>query len=478
MDNSKKFAFDIVITFISSVIGTFLGFVISIILGRNLGAGELGLYSMTTTIYGMSMILAGIGIQTAVMKYVAQYKEDRNETNKIVSSGIITTLLIGVVFSVLFYLSSGIFEGIFKMQGLSGLLKIMSPVFPFALVSGTFLGLLNGRREMIKFGISLIIQSVLMILIAVLLIYQGFGVRGVLIGFVLSNAGQCLYLIWASWSYFEITREDYFQKTKELLRFGALVSGSNFIGSLNYRADLILTGYFLTATDMGYYSVAVGFSKFFLIIPSAIQRITSPSTSEFVGKKNHSSMQMMIDKSMKYTACIILPIGLGVGFFANELVTKIYREDFIYAVLPLSILIGGQVIYGIYASVGSSLSQGGRPDLGMKQVGFAAAINILLNAALIPYFGIVGAAIASTATLIINALLGLFLIFRVLKLKFDFKWYEKIFGITIVSVLLFKYFGYLNIYLVGITIILIYIIVILVFFITKEDRKYFMRLLH
>jgi stage V sporulation protein B len=478
MKPSKKFAFDIVITFISSIISMALGLVISVLVGRNLGAGELGLYSMTSTIYGISIVFAGIGIQTAVMKYVAEYKDDRNKSNKIVSSGIITTLLLGVVSSILFYLSSGMFEGIFKMKGLSGLLKILSPVFPFALVSGTLLGLLNGRREMKKYGVAAILQSILMIVISVPLFYQGFGVRGMVIGTVLSSAGSCLYLIRVSWSYFEITFESYVKTTKKLLKFGALVSGTNFIGSLNSQADLILTGYFLTATDLGYYGVAIGFSKFFLIIPMAIQRVTGPTTSEFWGKKDLSGLQIMVDKSMKYTACILLPIGLGVGFFATEIITKLYKEDFNYSVLPLSILIIGQMFQGIIISVGGSITQAGRPDLGMKQISISATINIVLNAVLIPYFGIVGAAIASLVTFLINSFIGLFLIIKVLKFKFDFEWFEKIFGITILSVLLFKYFEHINIYIIGITILLIYIIVILTLFITKDDRNYFIQLLH
>lgn len=478
MEASKKFAFDIAISFISSLISMALGLVISVLVGRNLGAGELGLLSMTSTIYGISMVFAGVGLQSAVMKYVAEYRDDRNRSNKIISSGIITALLLGIVSSILFYLSSGILEGIFNMKGLAGLLKIMSPVFPFALVSGTLLGLLNGRREMKKFGMAAILQSILMIVISLPLFYQGFGVQGVVIGNVLSSAGSCLYLIWVSWSYFEITLESYVQTTKNLLKFGAMVAGTNFIGSLNSQADLILTGYFLTATDLGYYGVALGFSKFFLIIPMAIQRITGPTTSNLWGKKDFSALQIMIDKSMKYTACILLPVGLGVGFFATEIITNLYKEDFNYSVLPLSILIVGQMFQGIIISVGASLTQAGRPDLGMKQISISATINIVLNAVLIPYFGIVGAAISSMVTLIINSLIGLFLIIKVLNVKFDFDWFKKILGITILSVLLFKYFEYINIYLVGIAILLIYIIVILAFFITKDDRKYFIQLLH
>ena len=191
---NNKFAFDIGITLTASMISMILGFIITILLGRHLGAGDLGLYNMTLIIYGIAVLFGGIGIPGAMVKFLAENGEERGESNKIVSSGIITSLFIGIVFSVGFYLLSGSFEKIFDMPGLSRMLKILSPIFPFALIGGCFLGLLNGRREMKKYGIATVIQSAVMVCISVILIYQGFGVTSVIIGLVLSSAISCFYL--------------------------------------------------------------------------------------------------------------------------------------------------------------------------------------------------------------------------------------------------------------------------------------------
>ena len=62
MQPHKKFAFDVGITFFASVVAMPLGFIITILLGRYLGAGDLGLYRMTPTPYGIAMLVAAIGI--------------------------------------------------------------------------------------------------------------------------------------------------------------------------------------------------------------------------------------------------------------------------------------------------------------------------------------------------------------------------------------------------------------------------------
>jgi len=73
MQPTKKFAFDVGITILASVVTLPLGFVITVALGRYLGAGDLGLYRMASTIYGIAMLVAAIGIPVAMIKYVAEF---------------------------------------------------------------------------------------------------------------------------------------------------------------------------------------------------------------------------------------------------------------------------------------------------------------------------------------------------------------------------------------------------------------------
>jgi len=52
-----------------------------------------GVYRIASTIYGIAMLVAAIGIPAAMIKYVAEFKDDRTKFNQIVSSGVITFLV-------------------------------------------------------------------------------------------------------------------------------------------------------------------------------------------------------------------------------------------------------------------------------------------------------------------------------------------------------------------------------------------------
>ena len=85
MHPSKKFAFDVGITFFASAVTLPPGFVIQTSKSlksmaeffdktflksfrRYLGAGDLGLYRMASTIYGIAMLVAALGIPAAMIK--------------------------------------------------------------------------------------------------------------------------------------------------------------------------------------------------------------------------------------------------------------------------------------------------------------------------------------------------------------------------------------------------------------------------
>lgn len=440
MQEAKKFALDVSLTFTASMVNMLLTFVISIVLGRYLGASELGLYRLTYTFYGVATMVGALGIPVAVIKYVAEYKDDEVNLNKIVSSGIITSLIVGIILSILMYSLSTTFADIFKMPPIKGLLELLAPVFPFVLVNAVLYGTLNGLRDMNKYATALIIQQVLMTISTVILIYYGLGVSGAVIGIILSSIGISAYLVYCCKDRLYLTFDEYIKTTKKLAGFGTTMFGANLITMINLQADTVFLGYFLTAADIGYYSAATGLSKFFWVVPQAIQTVSYPATSDYWGKRNISGLQKMLDKSMKYTALALVPAGLAIGFFAEEIVTRIYGQGFHQSALPLQILLIGTVIFGIFfTSIGGSLAGADRPDLGLKAAGFSAAINVILNILLIPHFGIVGAGMATTLSLITMALIFYILTIKTLLLKAKTKWMAEIAVSIITAIILMSY---------------------------------------
>jgi len=472
LGKSQKFVSDVGVTFVATASQTALAFVITVILGKWIGAEELGLYRMAITIYGIIILLAAIGIPSAIIKYVAEFRDNKDKINELVSCSIITVLFSGIVFSALFFSLSGTIAGAFKMSRLQELIKILSPVFLFALINSTLLGLLNGYREMKKYATVIIVRSVLTIVITAILVYYNFGAKGAVTGLVLSEILSCFFLIWISRNYFKLVFNNFFPTVGGLSKFGVQILGADAINTLNKQLDIILIGLFLLPSDVGYYAAAVSLSRFFWLIPSSIQKITYPATSEYWSKQNHTALNNMINKSIKYSSLILVFIGLGVFFFGNYIMVSLFREDFTISFVPLQILLIGTVIRGgIAQPIGASLTGIGRADLIFKLTAFMLIINVLFDLLLIPRIGIIGAAIATSISLSTGALINLVLIVKNMSVKIDGRWFLKLLGIAIASIALFKIgIHFINPYLLGSILLGSCLFFMLTLLLTKEDR--------
>jgi stage V sporulation protein B len=127
----KKFVSDVSVTFFASVLSVLMAFPINILLGRYLGASDLGLYRIVNTIYGIYALFILFGIPAALIHYLAEFSENSQKQQELVSSCIITSLLLGIISTFIIYLTSELFANFFNMPQLSILLKFSLLLFLF-----------------------------------------------------------------------------------------------------------------------------------------------------------------------------------------------------------------------------------------------------------------------------------------------------------------------------------------------------------
>ena len=75
-----------------------------------MGADDLGLYRMANTIFGTIMLFVTIGVPVAIVKYVAEFRDNDKKLEQIVSAGLITSFLLGLFSFIFIYLSAGLWR--------------------------------------------------------------------------------------------------------------------------------------------------------------------------------------------------------------------------------------------------------------------------------------------------------------------------------------------------------------------------------
>ena len=469
---TRKFAFDVSWVFISQVIGLATGFLLSVILGRFLGAAPFGLFTMTLTIYTIASLIGGIGIPAAIVKYVAEYKEDKEKLNIFVSCGIINSTIFGAIIgSVLFALSS-VLAGIFNMPELTDLIKIVAFALPFLVVNNTLLGLLNGLREMKSYSLRAVIRSILLLGFTILLVGIGLGIKGAVLALLLSEVGTLVLLIFISRNFFRFVIQDYVKTTRELVKFGSQLFLASAIYMVNTRADMLLVGYFLLDKDVGIYAIAVAFASVFQMIPGAISTVTYPMMSEYNNNGMHQATELLINKTMKYVLIASSIVGILIIFSAHDIIFWLLGPEFLPAVMPLTILIFIMLFFGSLAATGSAFSAAGRPDIAFKLNLMRLVPNIALDILLIPRLGITGAAIATAVSMFIGGILGIHFRYTILKVKLDVKLYPPVLiPIATMIAIFFIFQNWINPYFLAAAMFAIYFVVAIKFLLGSEGRR-------
>jgi len=410
LDKTMK---DVQWSFISLASSSVAQLLLRITLGKELGPSGLGLYTLIFTIYMFGTQFAAFGIETALIKYVAEYKDDSLKIHKYISSGVFGSLISGLTTGIfVFILSSFISKSLFHSLEMIDLLKITAICFPFIAMQKAVQGALNGYRSMKVFAYLNISQNLLVLVFSIFFVlFLKMGIRGAVIGLVMPTIVVGVLSLYSIRNNFIFYPELLKSILKDLSLFGFYVVLANSLGIVNTQIDSLMIGYFMNKADVGYYAVATIFIQGVLLIPNAVQRITTPAIAAYYGKNDSKSIEKLIKTTMLKTFGVTLLISLFIAIFGKFIIISLF-SDFLPAYTPMLVLLIGYSIYSALISVGGALSSVGQVKIVFKISMICTSINVLFNIILIPEYGLIGASIATSLSLILTSIIQMYFISR------------------------------------------------------------------
>jgi len=403
---------DVQWSFFSLIIASISHLLLRIVLGKEFGPSGLGLYTLVFTIYMFGMQFAGFGIGAALTRYIAQFHDDLPKITEYVTTGILGSMVSGTLMGILLYLISGIVSiYFFHNPDMIELLKITALCFPFIAMQKAVVGTLNGLRRMKWYAILEVIQNVSVVVASlILVIVFDMGVRGAVIGFVVPTMVVGVLSLTLTRGFFSIRQGILRTTLGEISWFGFYVVLANSIGLINTQISSLMIGHFMSETDVGYYAVAVLFMNGITLLPQAVQRVTNSTIAGYYGKKDYGKIRSLIKGTMFKISLITIFLVSFLAIFGKVLIEAIFTKDFLPSYIPLLILLIGYSFYAAYMSVGGCLSSIGKVKIIFKISLLCAILNTLFNIILIPRFGLIGAASATSVSLIFTTFINIYYI--------------------------------------------------------------------
>ena len=175
--------------------------------------------------------------------------------------------------------------------------------------------------------------------------------------------------------------------------------------------DSIIIGIFKPDAEIGIYNVAIRLAMISSIILGSVNSIVAPKLSFAYNNNIKKAFAKIVKESTRLIFFSTLPILLLLVLFPT-LLLSIFGEEFINGRNTLLILLIGQAVNAMSGSVGVIMQMTGKEKQFRNILFFALLINISLNLFLIPVHGILGAAIASTISIIFWNITSVLYIYR------------------------------------------------------------------
>lgn len=182
----------------------------------------------------------------------------------------------------------------------------------------------------------------------------------------------------------------------------ALIAGLQVI---NTYTDIVMLGILRTSDEVGIYRVVAQSGMLVAFVMQTVGMIAGPYLARFYSQKDHHNLQRIFTICTRAIFVISLPIALALSIWGSQLLGLLFGEEYIKGYSALIILSTGLLLFNIIGPVGLLLEMTGHEKQAAFRMAFTAILNVILNAALIPKFGINGAAMATIISLIISQII-------------------------------------------------------------------------
>ncbi|WP_194842061.1 flippase [Gracilibacillus salitolerans] len=400
-------------SFIIKITGTFLTFLVSIILARTLGVENYGHYAYAISIISILSVPTTLGLPNVIVRFSASYKTKSewnflkgliNLTNK-------SVLLIAIFIMFFSFLISWYFVG-----------DNDSIAYNTFLISLLLLPLmaLNSLRAAALRGINRVIIGQLPEHIILPFVFISFSLIATIF-FEEINSIEAMFLrvlsvliaflIGAALLYNNLLINIKSKKPKyEIKKWVHSALPLLFVGGMmliNNKLDIIMLGAIRSSIEVGIYQVVINAATLIVFALSAVNSVMAPQFSKLFIKEEKCKLQRIVTLSNRVAFAFALPVSLIFIIFGSWILHFIYGADFARGGIALAILSLGQLVSAAFGSVGNLLNMTGNEKFSAFGVVISAICNIILNSLLIPVWGINGAAIATSVSLMLwNALLA------------------------------------------------------------------------
>ena len=393
---------------LASLFGNGMNYFFMLFLARQLGAEDFGLYALGLTIFNMLLLLAIAGIDTGTIKFVSEYHAQgkAEATHRVIATAVVlATGLASIAALGLLLSATPLSVELYGKPGLTTVLLWFALALPCALLGGLLLSSLQALQTVrYTVGIKYLWEPAGKWLLAGLALWGGFGLGGVICGFVVTFAISLILAIVAlvrrgCLTVYGFARID----GQEARKFGAYclpLMAANLFGVLAPRADIMILGYWVSSHDVGLYLAAFQTAAILALILGAFDVVFAPAISQAWTMKDRRTFQESYELVHRVALMATVPLCILLALFADDMLS-LFGVGFAAGGPVLAILTVGHLVNASSGCANTVLLMSGHSRVVLVNTIIYGTILIGATAIMIPLWGPIGAATAASGSFVL-----------------------------------------------------------------------------
>lgn len=404
----------VILSYMNLILGCIVPLLYTPIMLDILGQAEYGLYSLSNSIIGY-LTLLNLGLGSVIVRYVARYRAENkmDEIRKLVGMFVaiysVLSLIVCIVGAVLIinantFFSEGLTDN--EVVRLKVLMAVMTLSTAISIPFSVFSSIISAFERFVFSRLLAIFGTVMTPVLNLIVLYFG----GASIGMALVGLGiQILTcLLYSVYSIKKIKVYPIFRKMpmnllKEIFEFSAFVFLSAVVDMLYWATDKVLIGAQLGTVAVAIYNVGGVFTSMLQNMSQSISNVFTPKvTMMSVKKHSNSDVSELLIRIGRIQFYIVSFVLSGYIVFGQDFISfwagKGYEDAYWIALLtmvPLSIPLIQSIAY-------SSCVAQNKHRFRAIVYAVIAVINVISTYLVIPYFGIIGAAVCTAVSFIVG----------------------------------------------------------------------------
>jgi len=399
------------------VVSGVLGFVLAIVITRELGARGAGIFFSAVAVFTILANITELGADTGVVRFVARAREQgrARDLRRLIAVALVPSAIAGVLAGIAMVVFAQPLSELFARSDpaeVTRFLRLLGPFLPLTTIATVAMAATRGFGSMRPFvAIESVGKPFLKPFLLLVLGVGGLSAAEVALGWGIPEALACAAaLVVLVRMLGAVERGTPTRGVREVAReFWTFSAPRGIAAAFQITIiwfDLLLLGHFRPLAEVGVYAAA---SRVITVGTFALQSIRlaiAPQISRLLAREDRAGAQVVYQTATWWLMVVSWPMFLLLAVFAPYLL-QIFGLGFASGQTALLILSLAMLVNLGTGNVTVVLLMGGKSSWNLMNTAVALVLNVGLNLVLIPRYGMEGAALAWAVSIIVDNLMAL-----------------------------------------------------------------------